>query len=222
MTVLVEEIRGPDEVRSRLDQLARAARRSACSVNPGPPLPAHILVASRALDEQSRARGVCSRSVFGLAATADAAMGGYLADVAAAGDEVRVHPDPPLRLLLIDGECAVIPVAGHDHAGGAYVLHGRALVAPLRMLFEQVWTVAQRFTPDCGPCPDEARLRQVVTMLAEGHKDEAVARRMNISVRTTRRLITASVERLSAQSRFQAGVMAVRAGWVAGAPPPEA
>jgi DNA-binding CsgD family transcriptional regulator len=209
---LVEEIRGADGVRGRVEELAGSARRAVWSLNPAMPLAAEVVVANRG-------RGVCSRTVYPLVAAADPVLRGDLVAAVAAGDEVRLHPEPPLRLLLVDGECAVFPV---DTGDLVYVLHGTGLVAPLVVLFEQVWAAATRL----GRRPaehDEARLRRVVTMLAEGHKDEAVARRMGVSVRTARRLITASVDRLQAQSRFQAGVLAVRAGWIPGprASPPE-
>jgi DNA-binding CsgD family transcriptional regulator len=213
---LVEEVRGPDAVRSRLYQLSRDTKVSAWTLNPGPALPEVIIEASVAMDAQARSAGVRSRSVFSVGAVAQESMARYLADVVAAGDTVRVHPDPPLRMLLIDGEVAVIPLDAEDHTRGAYVLHGPDLVAPLAVLFELVWSAAEDLDPVAPRHTDAegARLRQVVALLAGGHKDEAIARRLGVSVRTTRRLISLAVERLGAESRFQAGVLAVRHGWL--------
>ena len=59
-------------------------------------------------------------------------------------------------------------------------------------------------------------MREVVTLLARGLKDDAIARRLGVSVRTVRRLISATIDDLQADSRFQAGVVAVQRGWVAG------
>jgi DNA-binding NarL/FixJ family response regulator len=45
-------------------------------------------------------------------------------------------------------------------------------------------------------------------------KDEQAARRLEISVRTYRRKVTALCDRLQASSRFEAGVAAARRGLV--------
>ncbi|HEX8631739.1 MAG TPA: helix-turn-helix transcriptional regulator [Catenuloplanes sp.] len=213
---LVEQIHGSDAVRSRLYQLSQQCTREVCSINPGPAPPSAALEASRRMERQSLSRGIVSRSVFAEVAAADPDMFGHLAGAVAAGDEIRVHPDPPLRMLLIDGEVGVIPIDQDDHVRGAYVLHGAALLSPLSALFEIVWRAAERFDPAQEELADseDARIRQVVALLADGYKDEAIARRLTVSVRTVRRLIALAVERLQAESRFQAGVFAVRRGWL--------
>jgi DNA-binding NarL/FixJ family response regulator len=48
--------------------------------------------------------------------------------------------------------------------------------------------------------------------MAEGEKDEAISRRLSISVRTCRRHIADYMAQVGATSRFQAGVIAARAG----------
>jgi len=53
----------------------------------------------------------------------------------------------------------------------------------------------------------------VSTLLSAGMKDEAVARRLSISVRTVRRVIAATMQTLHADSRWQAGALAARQGW---------
>lgn len=58
------------------------------------------------------------------------------------------------------------------------------------------------------------RHRELVRMLAGGLTDEAMARKLGISERTVRRLVSELTERLGAASRFQAGVCAVRLGWL--------
>jgi DNA-binding NarL/FixJ family response regulator len=74
------------------------------------------------------------------------------------------------------------------------------------------------FDPDSAAAAvehvSEARLRPVVTLLAQGHKDESIARRMGVSTRTVRRFISAAIDALHAQGRFRAGVHAERRGWV--------
>ncbi|MET7679216.1 helix-turn-helix transcriptional regulator [Streptomyces sp. NPDC005423] len=58
------------------------------------------------------------------------------------------------------------------------------------------------------------RERQVLELLAAGHLDESIARQLNISIRTCRRIIASLMDRLEARSRFQAGVIAAARGWM--------
>jgi DNA-binding NarL/FixJ family response regulator len=48
--------------------------------------------------------------------------------------------------------------------------------------------------------------------MADGEKDEAISRRLSISVRTCRRHIADYMAQVGATSRFQAGVIASRNG----------
>ena len=52
----------------------------------------------------------------------------------------------------------------------------------------------------------------MLALLADGHKDEVVARRLGCSVRTARRHVSSLMELLDSSSRFQAGARAAQAG----------
>lgn len=54
----------------------------------------------------------------------------------------------------------------------------------------------------------------MLRLLAAGLTDEAVARRLDVSVRTLRRVTADLMERLEARSRFQAGYLAATRGWL--------
>lgn len=56
--------------------------------------------------------------------------------------------------------------------------------------------------------------RNLLRLLAVGMTDEAVARQLGLSLRTTRRRIAALMSHLSASSRFQAGAEAAKRGWL--------
>jgi DNA-binding NarL/FixJ family response regulator len=56
--------------------------------------------------------------------------------------------------------------------------------------------------------------RAVLMLMSSGVKDEAAARQLNVSDRTYRRHVADILTRLGASSRFQAGVEAVRRGWL--------
>lgn len=211
----VEQMQGAEAVRARLFQLAAAATRQVWTVNTGPAPSGRSVEASRRHDQDLRARSVRSRAVFSEQAATDREFAAYLAEVAGAGDLVRTHPAPPIQMLLFDDDVAVVPAEGGVGAG-AYVVHGVALVAPLQALFELVWQASAPLPRGAvGDDPVElARAREVVTLLAAGHKDETVARRLGTSARTVRRLVALAAEHLHAESRLQLGVLAMQHGWL--------
>ena len=56
--------------------------------------------------------------------------------------------------------------------------------------------------------------RLLLEQLARGAKDEQIARTLGLSLRTVRRRVADLMDDLGAGSRFQAGVEAVRRGWI--------
>ena len=52
----------------------------------------------------------------------------------------------------------------------------------------------------------------ILRLMADGEKDEAISRRLSVSVRTCRRHIADYMAQVGATSRFQAGVIAARNG----------
>lgn len=209
-------------VRSRLYQLATEAEASVWALQPDRGLTPEAMAAARPLDHDLRARDVACRLVVTASSLHTPGWLGYLHELQQIGQQVRVAGTVSQRCIIVDGHTAVIPSSDHG-SPGAYVLHGHSLVAPVVALFEEIWLHA-------GPVPQDGedrssstpeRMREVAALLALGIKDEAVARRLGVSVRTVRRLIAATMTELRTDSRFQAGVAAVRRGWltVDGEPP---
>jgi DNA-binding NarL/FixJ family response regulator len=54
----------------------------------------------------------------------------------------------------------------------------------------------------------------LLRQLSRGAKDEQIARSLGVSLRTVRRRMADLFEELGVESRFQAGVEAVRRGWI--------
>ncbi len=213
---LVELIDDPTLVRSRLYQLVRSAQQSCTTVLPGEALPTEAIEPSTRFDAELLSRKVTVRSVVSGASLNSPIWLEHLQRQTDLGVQVRVHTNPGLQLIVVDGSIAILP---RQQSPGALIVHGPDLVAPIELLVRTTWEQAEPFerpaAAESGPERfSEARLRQVVALLAQGHKDETIARRLGISVRTVRRLVSAAVDELHADSRFQAGVEAVRQGWV--------
>jgi DNA-binding NarL/FixJ family response regulator len=123
-------------------------------------------------------------------------------------------------MIIVDRAAAVIPVSSDDTAAGAVVLTGQGTLSALCALFESVWSGAQPLgssaTRDARGLTDTEA--GALRLLAEGHTDEAIAKRLGVSHRTARRIATTLMERLGARSRFEAGVRAVQQGWLSQTP----
>lgn len=65
---------------------------------------------------------------------------------------------------------------------------------------------------------EAAEMATVLYLLCEGEKDDAIARQMQVSTRTCRRYIAEYMAEVGARNRFQAGVIALRDGWLEKSP----
>ena len=79
--------------------------------------------------------------------------------------------------------------------------------------FDQLWSHAVT-TPGFGTELALDDRTQLLELLAGGAKDEQIARTMGVSLRTVRRRIASLLAELGVDSRFQAGMEAVRRGWL--------
>jgi DNA-binding NarL/FixJ family response regulator len=129
---------------------------------------------------------------------------------------VRTVATLPLRMLIFDRNVALIPVNPDHSEIGAVVQRGPGMVAALCALFEQTWQAANPVGTDKQPGDDglTSQERAIITLLAQGHTDEVIARKLGVSVRTSRRITAELTARLGARSRFQAGARAVERGWI--------
>jgi len=132
------------------------------------------------------------------------------------GGEIRTVPALPMQLVVIDRSVALLPVSPVDSRAGAIEVRNPGVLTAICALFEQVWHGA---TPLHEPARRDGhglsrQETEILRLLAAGLTDEAIARKLDLSVRTVRRAIAGLHERLGAASRFQAGVNAVRNRWI--------
>jgi DNA-binding CsgD family transcriptional regulator len=158
--------------------------------------------------EAARRRGARVRTIYQNAARYHLPTEGFVAAVAGPGVEFRTVAELPVTVLAADRLAALLP--GED--GPAVLVRHPLLVEPLARVAEEAWARATPFDP-ADPQPagtaEDTRLA-VLRLLATGAKDDAVARRLGMSVRTCRRHVAELLEALGAGSRFQAGVEAAR------------
>jgi DNA-binding CsgD family transcriptional regulator len=161
-------------------------------------------------------RGVRLRTLSTRNQLADEPMRDYMHMVREHGAEVRIADTLPHRLVIVDRTVSFLPVDPRRLSGGALVVREPAITANLVMLFESLWVGAQTLEEALAAAvPAASELdRSVLMLMSSGVKDEAAARQLGISDRTYRRHVADILLRLGASSRFQAGVEAVRRGWL--------
>jgi len=130
------------------------------------------------------------------------------------GEEVRLIPEPPTRLLVIGVTHTILPEPLGNAASPRIMVRQRGIVEAMGLFFEQLWERASPIAEyEQGAKGDEVR-RQLLAQLATGSQDEQIARRLGMSLRTVRRRVAEVMAELGAESRFQAGVEAARRGWL--------
>jgi DNA-binding CsgD family transcriptional regulator len=205
-----------EETRGRLEELALSAKVECLSLNPGRAQPPDARAAGKPLNQLALERGVAIRCVYQDAFRNDADTLAYVTWLVGLGGDARTMPVVPLQVVIVDRVVALLPLDPDDPRRGAVEVQGPSIVTALCALFDQLWTGGTPFHLD-RPRPAEATAnaeREVLRLLAGGLTDEAVARRMQVSVRTVRRLVADACERLGASSRFTAGMLAERRGWL--------
>lgn len=209
-----ERLVGTDEIVSRLRELGRDATVSVDSLITTPPVQ-HVVDQARADEGPMLTRGVRIRNIYPAAARHDAAVVDYARWLSDHGGEARTAIDIPNRVIVYDGEVAVLMSDPDDFWQGAVVLNTPGAVIALHALFEMLWNagenLAQTDASANGLRPEE---RELLQLLSRGLKDEAIARSLGISIRTVRRMINVLSNRVEATSRFELGARAVERGWL--------
>lgn len=211
---LIEVITGRDAIYQRSVQLLHAARREILMFDKPP----YIGPLDNAIQFELLARGIRWRSVYAPEALESADRLQQMSDLRRAGERARIAPELPLKLAIADGSLALLPLTTDElEQEMAILVHPCSLLTTLVTLFELFW---ERGMPAAGELsgagnawrPSEAD-RTLLLLLTAGATDEAIARRLGISLRTARRRLAELMHTAGAQTRFQLGLVAGRQGW---------
>lgn len=211
----IEVIEGVDNIRAVIEDLARTSSRTTDVFILGTMSDAGLGSAER-LDLEALARGVSLRIMLQHSARKKPRAAQYAATVTAAGAQVRTITSLPSRLLIYDRDCAVLPLDPKAPAKGGALVRDAAVLSFVQRLFDHYWERALVFNeaePESGPAPTGVD-REVLLLMASGKKNETIAHQLGMSVRSVSRIVSALLQRLDADSRFQAGVRAAQNGWL--------
>jgi DNA-binding CsgD family transcriptional regulator/sugar-specific transcriptional regulator TrmB len=202
------------EVRVALSRAARRVGTEMISSQPGggARVP-EAMQEAFSRDRDMLERGVSIRTLYHHTARFNAPSQAYVAAASALGAQYRTAHELFGRLIVFDRELAFIPSLGGSW--GAVLIREPSTVAYLCEIFDQTWEQATPFA-DAAAEGLERVSREIdetiLRLLAGGLKDETIARRLGMSLRTTRRHIAEIMDQLNAESRFQAGVAAAMTG----------
>lgn len=211
----LEMIQDPADVQTLVNRAVDHCTKEMMTVQPGGKRDPAALQDALPRDLAVLARGVDVRMIYQHTTRTQLSVRSYVSTMVEAGAQVRTTDQLSERMFIFDREVAFIPErSGPDRAPGAMIVRSPVLVSFLCALFDQFWTSSIPFVPD-GPgyqnVSDDLR-RSLVALLAQGLKDEVVAKRLGMSVRTCRRHIASLMQELGAESRFEAGVKCAELG----------
>ncbi|WP_217167208.1 hypothetical protein [Streptomyces sp. AC512_CC834] len=199
-----------------IEEITDRCKSEVLTMQPGgPPLPAQLAEARRtALGLLGR--GVRVRTLYQHTVRTDTPTSSLADELTDVGAHIRTTTEIADQFTVYDGEIAFLP-----GDSSCVVVREPTVLALLTRIFDQHWARATPYPSATGQTDhtgDEIKAA-IVRIMAEGHKDEVVARRIGMSLRTTRRHIAELMDELQATSRFQTGVNAIRSGLLL---PPEA
>jgi len=139
----------------------------------------------------------------------DATTRSHAESARAAGAQIRTVGELKDRMVVFDRKTALLP--GEEGALGVLVREP-TVVDFLARMFDRSWRAGLDFVGESGWRYDAQKLvgtvrQDIIRLLMDGARDETIAQRLDMSVRTCRRHIATIMEGLGAESRFQAGYL---------------
>ncbi|MFN2559980.1 MAG: LuxR C-terminal-related transcriptional regulator [Jatrophihabitans sp.] len=215
---VVDVISDQSAIANVLMHYADRCEQELLSVAPGRLPSSRIDGRTRVANVYSARRGIKTRALYQHSALRDRATRAYLNELARNGARIRFAPSLPGRSLVVDRNVALLPIPTEDPGRhGLAVVREPNVIAWVVATFEQLWAEAAPLEEVINKqSQDDTEIDHtraaILRLMAEGEKDEAISRRLSISVRTCRRHIADYMAQVGATSRFQAGVIAARAG----------
>lgn len=219
---LIEVVSGVDPIRHRYQQVQQAATDQLRMFVTAPFVA--VPLGENAAEPAAVGRGVRIRAVIERAVLDEPGAMAEVVDSLRSGLELRVADELPIKLVLADGDLALVPLTlAPTDEPGAVLLQRSGLVAAMEALFEAVWTRSYPLelssldpetatTEDLADVPTALDLK-ILSLLLAGLTDQAVASQLGLSLRTLQRRLRHLEDLAGVQSRMQLGWYAARNGW---------
>jgi len=218
---VVDVVQGTDAIAHRFAQLQHSARERVQTFSKADA----AVVTREDNDEAERAavaRGVgydvvLERSILdqpGAYAAAEQALG--------MGMAIRVVASVPLRMIIVDRELALIPLAPESRGPvrDALLVHASALLDALLAVFDSVWQSGASLGRGTDGIAEfstdrlEAVDTKVLSLLLAGLTDTSIGAQLGLSLRTVQRRVRQMMDRAGVGTRVQLGYEAGKRGWL--------
>ncbi len=227
---MIELITSREAARQAFEQVPRMAQQEIIVMVRPPILISRLNVPAsqgHPAQREAQTRGVRFRNIVDTEFLTWSGALQYIREDMKAGEEVKVFPDLPFKLILADHSLALIPLNLQQSDSPLLLVRSPALLDALRALFEMIWEkaspisftrkgVLERGDPDSQVTEETADL---ISMMAAGLNDKNIAHEFGISRRTHQRHVTELMQILGTRTRFQAGWVAALRLSAAGAIP---
>ncbi|MEE4545614.1 helix-turn-helix domain-containing protein [Streptomyces sp. V4-01] len=215
---LVEVIEGASQISLRVRELIASAQTEVMAFD----APPYVVPQGSAAQFETPvlARGIPVRAIYATEVLEVPPLAESLQAMVALGEQARVVPRVPMKMVLVDRCDAMLPLTTGAQAArtAAVFVRRSALCDALFQLFEATWAratpVFAHTLPSAPPGEVSDEDRALLHLLNAGLKDEAIARQLGLSGRTLRRRVAELTQRMGATSRFQAGAQAMRRQWI--------
>jgi DNA-binding CsgD family transcriptional regulator/sugar-specific transcriptional regulator TrmB len=152
-------------------------------------------------------RGIYDEEVLKRPGSAD-----HLVRMRDAGEHARVMRGVPMKLLIADGELALVPLSLDAPGGAVVVVHRSALLDALITLFETLWDRAAPLDHATGTSSvgvsgpgSSATDQRILMLLSAGMTEQSIAMNLGLNERTIGRHIERMMIKYGVQTRFQLG-----------------
>ncbi|MGW4799233.1 helix-turn-helix domain-containing protein [Nonomuraea sp. NPDC004297] len=204
----VEVVVGAAEVLARWQELQRTAQREVKTLVKQP----IVLSAENQAQFEAMAAGVVYRTVYERVLIDAPGDPFQLAWSAANGELMRIAPDVPTKLMILDERAAFIPSMSSSTEPAALVITSGALLDVLNWVFETVWAGAVPFpASETTLSPDDQRL---LSLIIAGYTDLAIGKQFGLSHRTVQRRVSQLVRLAGVETRLQLIWHAAKRDWL--------
>ena len=213
-TEIVEVVATREATVQRMAQLQRSATQEVKAFDRPPYIGG---LGTNDIESELLGTGVRYRCVYDRAGIDMPGRLTAIRDLVENGEQARVATGVPVKMFLADDRLGLISLDRPASSDSALVIHRSSLLDTLIALFEEIWAdaVPMRFdAPGTEDSPRREQHRVLLGLLAAGLTDEAIARHLGWHPRTAQRHVRDLMTELGAQTRFQAGLQAVRRGWL--------
>ncbi|MEV5478540.1 LuxR C-terminal-related transcriptional regulator [Streptomyces sp. NPDC052207] len=225
-THFVEAVEDGGEVAARYVHLLKSSSHEVLHLAKPPYVtgpadgPAHADAGQAAVRDGVRLRSVYETDGLTDTVSLETALRGTVG-----GGRLRLSAHVPIKLVLFDATTALLPLHSDRPSTGSLVVRSPALVHALVALFETIWEHATPATLESrqdSPVPRQdretaqidERTREILSLMATGMKDDAIARVLNVSRRTVQKHVSEAGSVLGARTRFQIALLAAERGWL--------